>query len=118
MRERTVGHDSLIGPGRTFGCFRGGVRERPNRHAWKACVGQLTVGSNPTPSARLVRLEPNREGPGSIDQGLFVGRPSWTGIGRDRISGDLWSHHQRRLAVSGHERFEGLVVLPAHYFTG
>ena len=29
----------------------GGVRERPNRHAWKACVGQLTVGSNPTPSA-------------------------------------------------------------------
>ena len=30
----------------------GGVRERPNRHAWKACVGQLTVGSNPTPSAR------------------------------------------------------------------
>ena len=30
----------------------GGVRERPNRHAWKACVGQPTVGSNPTPSAR------------------------------------------------------------------
>src|SRR6476619_4801204 len=29
----------------------GGVRERPNRHAWKACVGQPTVGSNPTPSA-------------------------------------------------------------------
>ena len=29
----------------------GGVRERPNRHAWKACVGRLTVGSNPTPSA-------------------------------------------------------------------
>jgi tRNA(adenine34) deaminase len=27
------------------------VRERPNRHAWKACVGKLTVGSNPTPSA-------------------------------------------------------------------
>ena len=29
----------------------GGMRERPNRHAWKACVGQPTVGSNPTPSA-------------------------------------------------------------------
>ena len=27
------------------------MRERPNRHAWKACVGQPTVGSNPTPSA-------------------------------------------------------------------
>jgi tRNA(adenine34) deaminase len=31
--------------------FPGGMRERPNRHAWKACVGQPTVGSNPTPSA-------------------------------------------------------------------
>src|SRR5262249_27591659 len=31
----------------------GGMRERPNRHAWKACVGQLTVGSSPTPSARV-----------------------------------------------------------------
>src|SRR5438552_5394973 len=30
----------------------GGMRERPNRHAWRACVGQPTVGSNPTPSAR------------------------------------------------------------------
>lgn len=27
------------------------MRERPNRHAWKACVAQVTVGSNPTPSA-------------------------------------------------------------------
>ena len=27
------------------------MRERPNRHAWRACVGKLTVGSNPTPSA-------------------------------------------------------------------
>jgi hypothetical protein len=30
----------------------GGVRERPNRHDWKSCVGKLTVGSNPTASAR------------------------------------------------------------------
>ncbi len=29
----------------------GGVRERPNRHDWKSCVGQPTVGSNPTSSA-------------------------------------------------------------------
>jgi tRNA(adenine34) deaminase len=27
------------------------VRERPNRHDWKSCVGKLTVGSNPTVSA-------------------------------------------------------------------
>ena len=33
----------------------GGMRERPNRHAWKACVGQPTVGSNPTPSATAGR---------------------------------------------------------------
>ena len=30
----------------------GGVRERPIRHAWRACRGQPLVGSNPTPSAR------------------------------------------------------------------
>ena len=27
------------------------MRERPNRHAWKACEAQVSVGSNPTPSA-------------------------------------------------------------------
>ena len=32
----------------------GGVRERPNRHDWKSCVLQGTVGSNPTASARWV----------------------------------------------------------------
>ena len=35
------------------------MRERPNRHAWKACVGQLTVGSNPTPSAETTRTLPS-----------------------------------------------------------
>ena len=34
------------------GCSLGGVRERPNRHDWKSCVGQPTVGSNPTSSAQ------------------------------------------------------------------
>ena len=34
------------------------MRERPNRHAWKACVGKLTVGSNPTPSA-MANPEPS-----------------------------------------------------------
>jgi tRNA(adenine34) deaminase len=37
------------------------MRERPNRHAWKACVGQLTVGSNPTPSAETTRTLPSVE---------------------------------------------------------
>ena len=31
--------------------YLGGVRERPNRHAWKACEAQVSVGSNPTSSA-------------------------------------------------------------------
>ena len=35
---------------------RGGVRERPNRHAWKACEVKASVGSNPTPSA-MVNVE-------------------------------------------------------------
>jgi hypothetical protein len=34
------------------GHLPGGVRERPNRHDWKSCVGQPTVGSNPTLSAQ------------------------------------------------------------------
>ena len=32
----------------------GGVRERPNRHAWKACEGRPSVGSNPTSSANQI----------------------------------------------------------------
>ncbi len=28
------------------------MRERPNRHAWKACEGKPSEGSNPSPSAR------------------------------------------------------------------
>ena len=35
----------------------GGVRERPNRHAWKACEVQASVGSNPTPSAMVSAVE-------------------------------------------------------------
>src|SRR5579864_7934537 len=44
---------------------RGGVRERPNRHDWKSCVGQPTVGSNPTLSAAkaLVGALPLASGP-------------------------------------------------------
>ena len=34
----------------------GGVRERPNRHDWKSCVGRPTVGSNPTASATWTRI--------------------------------------------------------------
>src|SRR5579863_5709999 len=35
----------------------GGVRERPNRHDWKSCVAQVTVGSNPTLSAANVLVK-------------------------------------------------------------
>ena len=44
---------SGVARGTTLACLHaGGVRERPNRHDWKSCVGKLTVGSNPTLSAR------------------------------------------------------------------
>ncbi len=33
----------------------GEMAERSKAHAWKACVGQPTVGSNPTLSARFAR---------------------------------------------------------------
>ena len=38
-------------------CELGGVRERPNRHAWKACEAQVSVGSNPTSSAMSISYE-------------------------------------------------------------
>ena len=34
----------------------GGVRERPNRHDWKSCDLQGSVGSNPTSSAAVVTI--------------------------------------------------------------
>ena len=34
-----------------------GVRERPNRHAWKACEAQVSVDSNPTPPAKNIDVE-------------------------------------------------------------
>ena len=47
----------------------GGMRERPNRMVSKTIVAQVTVGSNPTPSATQSRSEarrisqpPNEEG--------------------------------------------------------
>src|SRR4029079_2277977 len=55
----------------------GGVRERPNRHAWKACVGQLTVGSNPSPSATS-----SRQRLGAVASGCRA-RPSDLAVGRE-----------------------------------
>ena len=56
----------------------GGVRERPNRHDWKSCVGQPTVGSNPTLSAYIaLRLTAHRGAdgdPNPIGVALHVAR--------------------------------------------
>ena len=46
--------NSRIKPRRSYS---GGVRERPNRHAWKACEAQVSVGSNPTSSAMGISYE-------------------------------------------------------------
>src|SRR5258708_40090674 len=43
------------------------MRERPNRMVSKTIVAQVTVGSNPTPSARYRTHEPRPEnGPGFV----------------------------------------------------
>jgi hypothetical protein len=61
--DRRARHQAAGVPGPACGWFRlaclnaGGVRERPNRHDWKSCVGKLTVGSNPTLSARFGQLK-------------------------------------------------------------
>ncbi len=61
--DRRARHQAVPLPGPsvrgrfTLACLdAGGVRERPNRHDWKSCVGKLTVGSNPTLSARFGQL--------------------------------------------------------------
>ena len=77
MRAWVSGQDSLSDRSpvrrqpRWGGEHPGGVRERPNRHAWKACVGKLTVGSNPTPSAE--RRPGISRSPLSIRAIAFVG---------------------------------------------
>ena len=50
-RSAGPGPDRRATDGRPWPARLGGVRERPNRHDWKSCVGQPTVGSNPTSSA-------------------------------------------------------------------
>ena len=42
---------ALRGPSALPSGRPGGLPERPNGHAWKACEVQASVGSNPTPSA-------------------------------------------------------------------
>jgi hypothetical protein len=55
--SKCVLRQAIFGPVAAF-CYNhprmsyaGEVRERPNRHDWKSCVQQCTVGSNPTLSA-------------------------------------------------------------------
>ena len=71
----------------------GGVRERPNRHAWKACEGQPSVGSNPTLSATgCSRTSAPRSHPQSSDVMCRYTRTNVlserSGIGRYRY---VWS---------------------------
>src|SRR4051812_35735781 len=47
------------------------MRERPNRMVSKTIVAQVTVGSNPTPSATCSSLEPNAAKPWSSRPGLL-----------------------------------------------
>ena len=66
----------------------GGVRERPNRHDWKSCVLQGTVGSNPTSSAAKDLV-----GSGSTT----AGRALALGAGADRQSSEDTVSDLRRL---------------------
>ena len=53
----------------------GGLPERPNGHAWKACEVQASVGSNPTPSA-------GHDTPGPTGPGVSPFWPAVTALGR------------------------------------
>ena len=58
--------------------FRGEMAEWLKAHAWKACVGQPTVGSNPTLSARFPCPAGQFSSPRSMDRlgaGARLGRP-------------------------------------------
>ena len=56
------------------------MRERPNRHDWKSCVGQPTVGSNPTLSASQPTNQPANQPAGRPDKcrSEVVPRPAAT----------------------------------------
>ena len=77
----------------------GGVRERPNRHDWKSCVGKLTVGSNPTLSASF----------GQVRGGSPLGISRNAGGGSRWAPPGLW----RSRGPSG-GRFAPSVARPAH----
>jgi hypothetical protein len=65
-RYQAAARSSVAGEARLACLHAGGVRERPNRHDWKSCVGKLTVGSNPTLSARKDQVE------GSAEMGRYA----------------------------------------------
>ena len=62
------------------------MRERPNRLAWKASVGKLTVGSNPTPSAKYLRFEPEP----FPDRFTRINLDDAIGVDRDLAFHALW----------------------------
>ncbi len=97
---RRVGPDHRCGPRtvfrialcrkclrRRFGKMRGGsVRERPNRHAWKACDLHGSVGSNPTTSASQRRRHGAGLAFGHVQPSTASGRPRHRGGAVDRVS--------------------------------
>ena len=76
-RSSLSGPRTARDPGRAR---HGGVRERPNRHDWKSCVGKLTVGSNPTASATWAR-------PHAVDPPVVHQRPTnaWNATAADLV---------------------------------
>ena len=53
----------------------GGVAERLKAHVLKTCLGHTNVGSNPTPSARLIiRSDSFSNCPCATSRMLFIGR--------------------------------------------
>ena len=84
----------------------GGVRERPNRHAWKACEVQASVGSNPTPSAMVTSIELE-----AMDLALNLAREA-SNVGEVPVGAVVvW---QNRVIARGHNLTERLHDVTAH----
>src|SRR5256885_13135574 len=86
------GYGGTVGPAPRS---NGEVAERPKAHAWKACIRQRIVGSNPTLSASYARSTPRAKrvgGPG----GRRESPPWWRPGGPD-----LEVRIERRTAMVG-----------------
>ena len=81
------------------------MRERPNRHAWKACEGQPSVGSNPTPSAMSAPASDDLFDPADVDSMALALDEARAALAHHDVPvGAVIVHHGTVIAARHNER--------------